>query len=124
MRTLRSETSAVGAVMLAIFCLLVATGCAGDAGAKTVDAGAKTALTSGKKFSNVDTPRRIGPGSLGQTSKADSWLFTWRAQPDAGTPEPSGSPLDRPRDSGLKDSVRLDRTSTTGQCQPQPSWCG
>jgi hypothetical protein len=46
MRTLRSGISEVGAVMLAIFCLLVATGCGGDAGAKAVHAGARAALTS------------------------------------------------------------------------------
>lgn len=48
MRTLRSENSAVGAVMLAIFCLLAATGCAGDAGAKAVHPDAKSALTGEK----------------------------------------------------------------------------
>ena len=45
MRTLRSEISPVGTVMLATFCLLAATGCAGDAGATAVHAGAKAALT-------------------------------------------------------------------------------
>lgn len=46
MCTLRSEISAVGAGMLAIICLLVATGCAGDAGAKAIHTDAKAALRS------------------------------------------------------------------------------
>ena len=48
MRTLRSEISAVGAVLLATFCLLVTTGCAGDAGAKAIHAGANATFTGEK----------------------------------------------------------------------------
>ena len=46
MRTLRRKISGLGAVTLATFCLLAATGCAGGAGAKTVHADGKAALTS------------------------------------------------------------------------------
>jgi hypothetical protein len=48
MRTLRSEISAVGAVMPAVLCLLAATGCAGDAGANAVHAGANATFTGEK----------------------------------------------------------------------------
>ena len=48
MRTQRSGISAVGAVMLAVFCLLAATGCAGDAGANAVHAGANATFTGEK----------------------------------------------------------------------------
>jgi hypothetical protein len=54
MRTLRSENSAVGAVMLAIFCLLAATGCAGDAGAKAVHPDAKAARRSPRRRRPLD----------------------------------------------------------------------
>ena len=48
MRILRSDISAAGAVLLATFCLLVTTGCAGGAGAKAIHADAKATLTSRK----------------------------------------------------------------------------
>jgi hypothetical protein len=48
MRALRCKISADGAAILAIFCLLVATGCAARAGAKAAHAGGTAALTGEK----------------------------------------------------------------------------
>lgn len=52
MRILRSDISAVGTVLLAIFCLLVATGCAGGAGAKAALTSKKIVLERGYSAQN------------------------------------------------------------------------